>query len=114
MCCPGCTLAGNCNSGCQRSALDALGSLCKLQESTNEATLLRTGSREATGGVPLYTLEYALDSTRGAKRTLTAVTIASKKLYILNIAYKDSREQPAPSEFSELMHQVLNSFDLAA
>lgn len=84
----------------------------RRKESTREATLLRSTSREVRGGIPLYTMEYFLDSTRGTKRTLTAVTIASNKLYILNIAYSDSQGNPAPPSLTEPLHQVLESFDL--
>eukprot|EP00897_Mesotaenium_endlicherianum_P005366 jgi/Mesen1/4858/ME000244S04034 len=86
----------------------------RKKESTRSAVLLRTTKREASGGVPLYTLEYALDSTRGAKRVLTAVTIASRKLYILNIAFSESSGQAAPESLSSGLQRVLDSFDLAS
>jgi hypothetical protein len=76
--------------------------------------MLRVDQKTArTAGAPLYTLEYALDSSRGVKRTLTAVTIVRKKLFILNIAYPDSPDMPAPSALAEALHQVLDSFDVS-
>lgn len=83
-----------------------------LQPSTNDATLVRVQERQANGNTPLYALEYTLDSSRGKKRILSAVTVASRKLYILNIAYVDSSATPAPPSLAEVFHQVLNSFDL--
>eukprot|EP00850_Spirogloea_muscicola_P004520 SM000019S05064 [mRNA] locus=s19:735552:736714:- [translate_table: standard] len=84
----------------------------KKKQSTNDASIIAMGERETGDGVPLYTLEYALDSSRGIKRTLTAVTIASRKLFILNIAYPDSSAKPASPELTTDMHRVLDSFQL--
>ncbi|GAQ85893.1 psbP family protein [Klebsormidium nitens] len=82
--------------------------------STNSATMLRIDRKTArTAGAPLYTLEYALDSSRGGKRTLTAVTVVRKKLFILNITYPDSPEKPAPLPLADALHQVLDSFDVS-
>lgn len=85
-----------------------------MQGSTNSATMLRIDQKIArTAGAPLYTLEYALDSSRGVKRTLTAVTVVRKKLFILNITYPDSPEKPAPLPLADALHQVLTSFDVS-
>jgi hypothetical protein len=86
--------------------------LGKLQPSTNDTQLVRVMERQAQGNTPLYALEYTLDSSRGKKRILSAVTVASRKLYILNIAYADSPATPAPSAIADVFQQVLNSFDL--
>lgn len=85
-----------------------------MQPSTNDAQLVRVQERQANGDIPLYCLEYTLDSSRGQKRILSAVTVASKKLYILNITYVDSAAAPAPAAMAEAFTQVLNSFDLVA
>lgn len=86
----------------------------RKKPSTNDAQLVRVLERQAQGDTPLYILEYTLDSTRGQKRVLSAVTVASKKLYILNITYVDSPAAPAPAASAEAFEQVLNSFDLLA
>lgn len=83
-----------------------------MQPSTNDAQLVRVQERLANGDTPLYSLEYTLDSSRGQKKILSAVTVASKKLYILNITYVDSAAAPAPPAMAEAYEQVLNSFDL--
>lgn len=84
------------------------------KQSTKEARLIKVGERKARGGVPLYTLEYYLDSTRGMKPTMTAVTIARRKLYILNISYADKSSAPAPPALADSLREVLDSFDLSA
>jgi hypothetical protein len=40
------------------------------------------------------------------------VTVASRKLYILNIAYVDSPATPAPTALAAAFQQILTSFDL--
>ncbi|KAG0555023.1 hypothetical protein KC19_12G137500 [Ceratodon purpureus] len=84
----------------------------RKKPSTNDAQLVRVQERLANGDTPLYSLEYTLDSSRGQKKILSAVTVASKKLYILNITYVDSAAAPAPPAMAEAYEQVLNSFDL--
>ncbi|GLJ21218.1 hypothetical protein SUGI_0388860 [Cryptomeria japonica] len=84
----------------------------KKKPSTNDARLIKVDQRPIHGDIPLYELEYALDSSRGIKRVLSAVTIASKKLYLLNIAYSDSPEKPLLPNTRMLLEQVLNSFDV--
>jgi hypothetical protein len=73
---------------------------------------VRVQERQAHGDTPLYELEYTLDSSRGKKRILSAVTVASRKLYILNIAYVDSPATPAPTALAAAFQQILTSFDL--
>ena len=83
-----------------------------LKPSTNDAQLLRVVEKKASGGVPLYQVEYKLDSARGVKRIFSAVTVAKKKLYILNVAFKDNADMPLPVEIESLLNQIVNSFDL--
>ncbi|KAH9318714.1 hypothetical protein KI387_020483 [Taxus chinensis] len=84
----------------------------KKKPSTNDAQLIRVEQRPIHGDIPLYELEYALDSTRGIKRVLSAVIVASKKLYLLNIAYSDSPEKPLSPSTRMILEQVLDSFDV--
>ncbi|CAK9196089.1 unnamed protein product [Sphagnum troendelagicum] len=84
----------------------------RRKPSTNDAQLVRVQERQAHGDTPLYELEYTLDSSRGKKRILSAVTVASRKLYILNIAYVDSPATPAPTALAAAFQQILTSFDL--
>eukprot|EP00245_Coleochaete_scutata_P012041 TRINITY_DN4581_c1_g1_i1.p1 TRINITY_DN4581_c1_g1~~TRINITY_DN4581_c1_g1_i1.p1 ORF type:complete len:286 (+),score=53.84 TRINITY_DN4581_c1_g1_i1:73-858(+) len=85
----------------------------KKKQSTQEAKILQLDERDVREGVPLYAIDYTVDSTRGIKRFLTAVTIAQKKLYILNIAFKDSPAEPATEEFLTSMQRVRDSFGLS-
>ncbi|KAH7439047.1 hypothetical protein KP509_04G042500 [Ceratopteris richardii] len=84
----------------------------KKKGTTNDVQLIKTSERQANRGVPLYQLEYKLDSARGIKRILSAVTVASKKLYILNVAYADSPDKPLQPEMIDLLEQIVNSFDI--
>lgn len=84
----------------------------KKKPSTNDVKLIKVNERQVHGGVPLYQLEYKLDSSRGAKRILSAVTVASKKLYILNVAFTDSLEKPLPPDTALVLDQIVNSFDI--
>ena len=74
--------------------------------------LLNVTEKQAHGGVPLYQVEYKLDSSRGVKRIFSAVTVAKKKLYILNVAFKDTSDMPLPLDTVSLLNQIVNSFDL--
>lgn len=84
----------------------------KRKPSTNDVQLIKANERQAHGGAPLYQLEYKLDSSRGIKRILSAVTVASKKLYILNVAYADTSEKPLQPDMASLLEQIVNSFDV--
>ncbi|ERN08752.1 hypothetical protein AMTRI_Chr11g156330 [Amborella trichopoda] len=84
----------------------------KRKESTKDAQLIRVGEREGDGGLDVYEMEYKVDSTRGGlKRILSAAFVASRKLYLLNIAYSDSPENPLDPLTTSLLEQVLQSFD---
>eukprot|EP00250_Pteridium_aquilinum_P034042 c6927_g1_i1 orf=92-1024(-) len=84
----------------------------KRKPSTNDVQLIKVNERQVHGGAPLYQLEYKLDSSRGVKRILSAVTVASKKLYILNVAYTDSSEKPLRPDTALELEQIVNSFDI--
>ena len=62
------------------------------QESTLDVQLLSSGERTGAAGARLYCYEYELDSTRGRKRVLDAVTIFSSRLYILSATAKCGKE----------------------
>eukprot|EP01018_Ginkgo_biloba_P014168 Gb_33225 [translate_table: standard] len=84
----------------------------KNKPSTNDAQLIRVEERPIHGDIPLYKLEYTLDSTRGIKRILSAVIVASKKLYLLNIAYLDSPDKPLLVNTQMSLEQIVDSFDV--
>ena len=82
------------------------------QESTKSAEVISAGERSGHGGLTVYEIEYALDSTRGGmKRIFSAAFVASRKLYLLNIAYSDAQEKPLDSQTRTVLEQVLHSFD---
>jgi hypothetical protein len=87
-------------------------SLISIQESTKSAEVISVGERSGHDGLKVYEIEYALDSTRGGmKRIFTAAFVASKKLYLLNIAHSDSQEKPLDSQTRTSLERVLHSFD---
>lgn len=64
----------------------------KKKESTKSAEVISVGERSGHGGLTVYEIEYTLDSTRGGmKRIFSGAFVASRKLYLLNIAYSDTR-----------------------
>lgn len=70
------------------------------------------GERSGHGGLMVYEIEYVLDSTRGGmKRIFSAAFVASRKLYLLNIAYSDTEEKPLDSQTRTVLERVLHSFD---
>jgi endo-alpha-1,4-polygalactosaminidase (GH114 family) len=82
------------------------------QESTKSAEVISAAERSGHGDLTVYEIEYALDSTRGGmKRIFSAAFVASRKLYLLNIAYSDSQEKPLDSQTRVVLEQVLHSFD---
>ncbi|CAN6270150.1 unnamed protein product [Urochloa humidicola] len=84
----------------------------KKKESTKSAEVISAGERSGHGGLTVYEIEYALDSTRGGmKRIFSAAFVASRKLYLLNIAYSDAQEKPLDSQIRNVLEQVLHSFD---
>lgn len=84
----------------------------RKKPSTNDVRLIRIEERAIHGDIPLYELEYTLDSTRGIKRVFSAVTVASKKLYLLNISYSDSPDKPLLPNAQMRLEQVIDSFDV--
>ncbi|KAJ4967579.1 hypothetical protein NE237_019428 [Protea cynaroides] len=67
----------------------------KRKESTKDAEVIGVSERAGHGGLQVYEFEYKVDSTRGGmKRIFSAAFVASKKLYLLNIAYSDQPENP--------------------
>lgn len=86
-----------------------------VQESTNEAEVITVGERSGKGSLQIYEFEYRLDSTRGGmKRIFSAAFVASKKLYLLNIAHSDKPESPLDPQKRMILEQVLHSFDAAS
>lgn len=68
--------------------------------------------RSGQGGLKVYEFEYRVDSTRGGmKRIFSAAFVASKKLYLLNIAYSDKPESPLDMQTKMMLEQILHSFD---
>lgn len=60
----------------------------------------------------MYEFEYKVDSTRGGmKRILSAAFVASKKLYLLNIAHSDKPESPLDTHTRAVLEEILHSFD---
>ncbi|CAI7925784.1 unnamed protein product [Closterium sp. NIES-54] len=84
----------------------------RRKESTKSAEILSQRTKELPGAIPLYQIEYALASTRGSKRILTAVTIADRKLYIVNIAVADSESEPVDLTTLGMLRRALDSFAL--
>ncbi|KAJ7522795.1 hypothetical protein O6H91_18G026900 [Diphasiastrum complanatum] len=82
------------------------------KSSTNAASLIAIKERLMSDNIPLYEYEYKLDSSRGMKRVFGAVTIASKKLYILNVAYMDSPEMSLSPSISQKLQAIVASFDV--
>uniref|UniRef100_A0A0E0DEG8 PsbP C-terminal domain-containing protein n=1 Tax=Oryza meridionalis TaxID=40149 RepID=A0A0E0DEG8_9ORYZ len=84
----------------------------KKGESTKSAEVISAGERSGHDGLTVYEIEYLLDSTRGGmKRIFSAAFVASRKLYLLNIAHSDSQEKPLDSQTRNVLEQVLHSFD---
>lgn len=76
------------------------------------AELIAIAERSNHGGLPVYEIEYSVDSTRGGlKRIFSAAFVASRKLYLLNIAYSDRPDKPLDGETRTVLEQVLHSFD---
>ncbi|KAM7459737.1 hypothetical protein LguiA_036280 [Lonicera macranthoides] len=86
----------------------------KRKESTKDAEVIAVSERSGKGGLHVYEFEYKLDSTRGGmKRIFSAAFVASKKLYLLNIAHSDKPESPLDTHTRTILEQVLHSFDVA-
>uniref|UniRef100_A0A7N0TX19 PsbP C-terminal domain-containing protein n=1 Tax=Kalanchoe fedtschenkoi TaxID=63787 RepID=A0A7N0TX19_KALFE len=86
----------------------------KRKESTNDARLIEFKERSGQGGLEVYEFEYEVDSSRGGlKKIFSAAFVASKKLYLLNIAHSDKPENPIDAHTRLMLESVLHSFDLA-
>ncbi|KAL8126507.1 psbP domain-containing protein 2, chloroplastic [Apium graveolens] len=86
----------------------------KRKESTKEADVIEVSERLGQGGLQVYEFEYKVDSSRGGiKRIFSAAFVASRKLYLLNIAHTDKPESPLDSHSREILEHVLHSFDTA-
>ncbi|KAF3337734.1 psbP domain-containing protein 2 [Carex littledalei] len=84
----------------------------RKKESTKSVELIETRERLGHGDIPVYEIEYMLDSTRGGmKRIFSAAFVSSKKLHLLNIAYSDSQDNPLNGNTRMILEQVLHSFD---
>ncbi|KAK9096148.1 hypothetical protein Sjap_021645 [Stephania japonica] len=84
----------------------------KRKESTKDAEVVGVSERQGHEGLPVYEFEYKVDSTRGGlKRIFSAVFVASKKLYILNITHSDQPANPLDDSKRMMLEQVLHSFD---
>ena len=83
-----------------------------IQESTKSAEVISTGERTGHDGLTVYEIEYSLDSTRGGmKRIFSAAFVASRKLYLVNVAYSDTEEKPLDKQTRLILEEVLHSFD---
>ncbi|KAF5765620.1 hypothetical protein HanXRQr2_Chr15g0705911 [Helianthus annuus] len=82
----------------------------KRKESTKDVQLVSSTERQK-GDIQVYEFEYKLDSTRGGLKTIfSAAFVASKKLYLLNIAHS---QQPPLSDTKRMMlEKVVHSFDV--
>ncbi|KAE8673940.1 PsbP domain-containing protein 2 [Hibiscus syriacus] len=86
----------------------------KRKESTKDAEVIGVAERPGRGGLQVYEFEYKVDSTRGGmKRILSAAFVASKKLYLLNIAHSDKPESPLDAHTRAVLEEILRSFDVA-
>lgn len=74
--------------------------------------MIAFSERSGHGGLQVYEFEYKIDNTRGGmKRIFSAAFVASKKLYLLNIAHSDKPESPLDAHRRLMLEQVLHSFD---
>ncbi|XP_021301150.1 psbP domain-containing protein 2, chloroplastic [Herrania umbratica] len=86
----------------------------KRKESTKDAEVIGVAERPGQGGLQVYEFEYKVDSTRGGmKRIFSAAFVASKKLYLLNIAHSDKPESPLDTHTRAVLEEILHSFDAA-
>ncbi|PKI79444.1 hypothetical protein CRG98_000191 [Punica granatum] len=86
----------------------------KRKESTKEVEVIGVAERSGQGGLQVYEVEYKVDSTRGGmKRIFSAAFVASRKLYLLNIAHSDKPESPLDAQTRAMLEEVLHSFDYA-
>ncbi|CAA2967607.1 psbP domain-containing 2, chloroplastic [Olea europaea subsp. europaea] len=84
----------------------------RRKESTKEAEVIAFSERSGRRDLQVYEFEYKVDSTRGGlKRVFSAAFVASKKLYLLNIAHSDGLDDPLDMERRMTLEQILHSFD---
>lgn len=85
-----------------------------VQESTKDVELVSCRERPREDGeIQVYEFEYNLDSTRGGlKKIFSAAFVASKKLYLLNIAH--SQQPPLSNNKRMMLENVLHSFDVSS
>lgn len=77
--------------------------------------MIVVGERSGMGDLPVYEFEYTVDSTRGGmKRIFSAAFVASKKLYLLNIAQSDKPDRPLDTHTRMKLEQILHSFDVTS
>ncbi|MFS7949161.1 hypothetical protein Hanom_Chr06g00568321 [Helianthus anomalus] len=82
----------------------------KRKESTKDVQLVSFKERQK-GDIQVYEFEYILDSTRGGLKTIfSAAFVASKKLYLLNIAH--SQQPPLSNTKRKMLERVVHSFDV--
>ncbi|TYI05284.1 hypothetical protein ES332_A10G078300v1 [Gossypium tomentosum] len=82
------------------------------KESTKDAEVIGVAKRPGQGGLQVYEFEYKVHSSRGGmKRILSAAFVASKKLYLLNIAHSDKPESPLDTHTRAVLEEILHSFD---
>lgn len=86
----------------------------KAKESTISVEILSQRSRTgATSGATIYDFEYELESTRGRKRILSTVSIASRKLYIVNASVTCDKASCVGVEgAAAALREVCASFDV--
>lgn len=83
------------------------------QESTKSVEILRQGSRQGGSGNIIYDFCYELDSTRGRKRIFSTVSVANRKLYILNGNVKCEGDSCADQQSAiQLLEEAAKSFDV--
>ena len=79
------------------------------------AQAARGGGSEAQP-VSFYDFEYELDSTRGRKRVLDTVTIAARRLYIVNATLSCGKEacDAGAEARAALLRRVVKSLEVAS
>ena len=62
--------------------------MCAHQDGFLSVEVVSSRERAAPSGVPLYEIDYLLESSRGRKRVLTAACIDDATLFILALQFK--------------------------
>ncbi|EFJ29374.1 hypothetical protein SELMODRAFT_91861 [Selaginella moellendorffii] len=85
----------------------------RKKPSTNAVELVSIDSRRMLipGGASatVYEIEYKLDSTRGMKRVYSGVTIASRKLFIINVAVAEGANDTIDQETESALKCLVSS-----